>query len=411
MKFRKDIRPEELDAFVLDHPYSHYMKTSFWADYKKKSEHMDVRLVGVEEDNKLAATAVVLKKRPAFALRPYLYVPTGMCVDYENRQLLDFFVDQLIELAKEEKANFLRIDPNVLRCHRSITGERIEDGFSHEDIAEYLKEKGFFTKGYGYAYNGSWINRYTLKIDLHEDMETIVSRFSRSRQNVLKRQKEQGIFTRLGRRDELHYLVDFEWDLTKTQGFKPHKVSFFEQLYDSLKEHVCYYITEIRLEEQIAFLKEELAGSKYRKDKEAREAKEKELLRAEELLEQYGNHVVLAAGLFVHYGINSWDLFTYMRKDFNNYNATDNLHLFAIEDMKERGVLYYDMVGFSGVTDKSDPYYGLYAYKRSFGPDFYEHIGEFDYILDKTDTERYKFLDRNIKRVRRKYYAWRYKQK
>ena len=77
----------------------------------------------------------------------------------------------------------------------------------------------------------------------------------------------------------------------------------------------------------------------------------------------------------------SWDLYTYNHKDFNFIKAVDNLHRFAIEDMKNHGVLRYDMCGFSGVTEKSDPHYGLYDYKRSFGSVYTERIGEFDLSL------------------------------
>ena len=40
------------------------------------------------------------------------------------------------------------------------------------------------------------------------------------------------------------------------------------------------------------------------------------------------------------------------------------------------------MCGFSGLTNKDDPHYGLYSYKKSFGSQFIEHIGEFDYVYD-----------------------------
>lgn len=412
MRFVTDLSAEQIDEFVLHHPYSHYMKCSFWGEYKQKTEGYQLRYAGVkDEQDQLLATAVLLKKREWFSLKPYLYIPTGMCVDYRDSELLHFFVDELIQYAKKEKVAFLRIDPNVLRCHRDILGNQIEDGFDNEAITQYFLERGFFHKGYGYAYNGSWINRFTLKVDLSLEFEEIVRKFNKSKQNVLKRQDKMGITTRYGKREELSYLVDFEWDLTKTQGFKPHKVSFFEELIDTLKDHICFYVTEVDLNQNIAYLEEELISNKYKKDPEAKASKEKEYEEAKKLKEIYGDKPVIAAGVFVRYGNNSWDLYTYNRKVFSNYKATDNLHRFVMKDMKDHGVTVYDMVGFSGVTKKSDPYYGLYDYKRSFGSDFYEHIGEFDYIIDEKETKRFKYLLYQIKRVRRKYFSIRYKEK
>ena len=80
----------------------------------------------------------------------------------------------------------------------------------------------------------------------------------------------------------------------------------------------------------------------------------------------------------------------------------DNLHRFAIEDMKNHGVLRYDMCGFSGVTEKSDPHYGLYDYKRSFGSVYT------DYIRKPARTARWKKADRFRRRVKRKLISLRY---
>ena len=410
MQFVTNINPIELDRFVKDHPYGHYMKTSFWAEYKKITEGYQPIYVGIKDSDTLVATAVILKKRSWFSIKPYLYIPTGMCVDYHNKQYLDYFVDCLKDFAKAQGVSFLRIDPNVLRCHRTIQGDRLDDGFSNEWLTDHLIAQGFNHKGYGYAYNGSWINRYTLMIDLTLPIDDIIAKFNKSKQNVLKRHELMGVKTRLGLYDELNYLVDFEWELTKTQGFKPHDLAFFQTLSKTLNDHAYYYVTEVDLERQITNLNSEINSNKYRKDKEALQAKILELEKAVQLKNTYGNKVVIAAGLFVVYGKRSWDLYTYNRKEFSNYKATDNLHTFVINDMKNKQVELYDMVGFSGVTKKDDPYYGLYDYKRSFGSDFYEHIGEFDLVINPRAYRNFKYLLNQIKRIRRKWFRIRYKK-
>ncbi|MDD2592347.1 MAG: peptidoglycan bridge formation glycyltransferase FemA/FemB family protein [Erysipelotrichaceae bacterium] len=410
MEFCTNLKPNEIDEFVKHHPFGHYMKTSFWAKYKAELEGYKIIYTGIKEQGEIKATAIVLKKRSWFAHKPYLYIPTGMCIDHQQEVLWDFFIDNLIKLTRIEKAAFLRIDPNILRCHRKINGERVDDGFSNEWVSEKLIEKGFYHKGYGYAYNGSWINRYTLIIDLSLSIETIYAKFARSKQNVLKRHPLMGVTTRIATKDELSYLVDFEWELTRTQGFKPHDIAFFNTLYSMLGENVRYYVTEVNLAVQIANIDKELASNKYKKDQEAQLAKTNERERALTLRLRYGENVTIAAGLFVVYGSNCWDLYTYNRKDFNSYKATDSLHAFVIKDMKDHGVLRYDMVGFSGVVSKDDPYYGLYDYKRSFGSDFYEHIGEFDYVINKKAYRYFKTMLYQIKRVRRKWFSIRYKK-
>ena len=410
MQFVINLDPIEVDSFVENHPYGHYMKTSFWAEYKKITEGYQAIYVGIKDKDMLVATAVILKKRAWFSLSPYLYIPTGMCIDYQNINYLAFFLDSLIDFANSQNVSFLRIDPNVLRCHRTIQGDRIDDGFNNEWLNNYLIDKGFKHKGYGYAYNGSWLNRYTLMIDITIPTERIIAKFNKSKQNVLKRHELMGVKTRYGHGDELNYLVDFEWDLTKTQGFKPHKLAFFQTLTKTLDNHACYYVTEVDINIQIKNLTHEINSNKYRKDPEALQAKKIELQKAQQLINRFGSKVVIAAGLFVVYGKRSWDLYTYNHKEFNNYKATDNLHTFVIKDMKNKGVELYDMVGFSGITSKDDPYYGLYDYKRSFASDFYEYIGEFDYVIKTKAYRNFKYILYQIKRFRRKWFSIRYKK-
>ena len=413
MKFVLDIDPKKMDEFVLNHPFNHYMKTSFWAEYEEEYEGYEKRYAGVtDEQGNLLATTILLKKRFPYAAHPYLYIPTGMCVDYNNDELLHFFIESLKQYAREEKVTFLRIDPNVERWHKDIDGNVIDDGFNNEYITEYLKEAGFKHKGYGYAYNGSWINRFTLKIDLTPDLKTIVGRFAKRKITSIKRLEKIGAVSwRYGTEEDVKYLVMMEYDLTKKEGFKPHKPEYFRRLIRHLKEHGIFYVVEVDLEKNLAYLQKELESKDVQKDANSKAKREEEIKETEELLAKYGKTAVIGTAFYVIYGTKCWDLYIYKRNDFWPFSPTDYIHRIAVEDMKNRGVELYDMVGFSGKTTSDDFYFGLYDYKRRFGPNYVEQIGEFDYILDQRDFDRFFFLYRNIRRVRRKIFDYYYRVK
>ena len=404
----KTIEACTLDQFVNDSDYGHYMKTSRWAEIKKKEKYRPVYL-GFYNQDELKGTAMILEKKQWDI--HYFYVPWGPCINYNDRNETEECIKALIGFAEKNKVDFLRIDPNVLRMARDIKGNEIEGGENHEEITELLKSLGFVHKGYGYAYNGSWVNRYTLIIDITSSMEEITKHFSKARQNSLRRHAVIGVSTRLGNRDDLPNLCEFERQLAEIQGFKPHPQSFFEDILNAFKEHAVLYVTEIDLDQMINGIQKEIDSGKYHKDPEALQSKQKEMTKAAGLKERFGAHPKIAAGLFIRFGIHSWDLYTYNHKDFNFIKAVDNLHHFAIEDMKEHGVTRYDMCGFSGVTVKSDPYFGLYDYKRSFGSDFTEQIGEFDYIRNPSKTQRWKKTDHLKRRIRRKLASLKYGKK
>ena len=388
MKALRKIEAHILNEFVATSPYNHYKKTSNWAVLETNKKNT-CHYLGYFVDEVLKGTALLIQTKTLFG--SYLYIPLGPCVDYLDQELTKDFLDELIRYAKECHAFFLRMDPNVIRVSRDILGNQTP-GIDQEYISTYLKDLGFRHKGYGYAYNGSWSNRYTLVIDISKDRNEIISNFNKSKQNVLKRHDRIGVTTRKGNEEDLSVLMAFEQELSLTQKFKTHSKTYFLQYLQDFKDYAHLYITELHTDTLIHAIEEEIQSGKYKKDKEALQAKERELQEARKWKEQYGSIIPLAAGLFLHYGTKSWDLYTYSGKEFNNMKPTDHLHLYAITDLKSHGVTFYDMCGFSGVVDKKDRYYGLYDYKKSFGSQFIEYIGEFDYIIQTLPFKLYLFF-------------------
>lgn len=365
------------DQFVKNSPYVHYMKTSMWAKVKAKQGYK-AHYIGFYLHDELIATALGLEN--SYLFNRFLYIPNGLCIDYEDKELLSEALKLLTDYAAKLHLTFLRLDPNVQRCPRDIIGNQLP-GFDHDDITQTIVKNGFVHKGYNFAYDGSWYNRYTLAIDLNADIAQIKKRFNKQKITSLNRHAIIGLTTHIGTTADLPYLSSFEKQLCAIQGFKPNKITYFKAILDAFQDQARLYVTSLNIKHMIQGINEELASKKYAKDPEARKAKEKELAKAIAIQEQYGNNeITIACGLFLYYGNKSWDLYTYNHKDFNFLKPVDNLHWYAINDLKKQGVTFYDMCGFSGFTNKEDPHYGLYNYKRSFGSQFIEHIGEFDHI-------------------------------
>ncbi|MEG0176495.1 lipid II:glycine glycyltransferase FemX [Anaerorhabdus sp.] len=406
MKLNTTCNSIDFDDFVLKHNLVHYTKTSMWAQ-NKNNEGTPVYL-GFVDNNQLIGTALAFKRK--WHNKTYFYIPWGPCLNTNNLEQFKEALQLCIQYARKENAFFLRTDFNIQRVSRDIDGNQI-DGINNEHITELLKEIGFKHKGYGYAYNGSWVNRYTLIANLDKPLDEILKSYHKARQTAIKRHSIIGVTTHLATQSEISYLMEFEKELAEIQGFKPHTRTYFENIMDSFKDHARFYITEIDLKQMVAGLDEEIHSKKYAKDKEALASKEKEYNEAVSLHSKYGDNVVIAAGLFLYVGNTSYDLYTYNRKEFNFVKPVDNLHYFAMNDMKNLGVLKYDMCGFSGVTNSDDPYYGLYSYKKSFGSEFTEYIGEFDYILN---VKNYTHFIKSIKlkgKIKRKLNSILYKKK
>lgn len=135
------------------------------------------------------------------------------------------------------------------------------------------------------------------------------------------------------------------------------------------------------------------------------------------MFEIFGEHCVLYktiidCGLFIKFGDKYWDLYTYNdHKDFIFIRPVDNLHYYAMCDMYDHDVIYYDFVGFSDVTTENDPEYGLYIYKASFNPKYIERMGEFDYFKKEKQMKIFREEKRIINGLKRRYYTLRYKKR
>lgn len=381
--------------FLNNHTLAHYTKTSYWATLQKGVHH----LVGLENNGELVATALILEKK--WLGKSYFYIPAGPCLDFHKTDITSTFFDHLISFAIERNVFMIRTDPNLLRVSRDTEGNQI-DGESNEFVTNFLISKGFIHKGYGYAYNGSWMNRFTLILNIQPSFEEIFSGFNKSRQNRLRRHDAMGITTRIGKIEELSTLCAVEKDLAEIQGFKPHSQAFFKKYLEVFKENSRFYITEVNLHTLENTTLDEINSKKYAKDLEALESKKNLLVTIRDLRKKFGNHCAIAAGITLFFGNQAWNLYLYNKKEFTFLNGSDNTHIFSIQDLKKNHVEFYDLCGFSGKTNKEDPHYGLYSYKSSFGTKFVERIGEFDYILSQKKYNHFLSSYRLYNRIRRK---------
>ncbi len=395
MSFINNLSEKEYMNFISDHFLAHYTKTSMWAHLQKAIPHY----VGLKKNEEIIASALILEKK--WLGFTYFYIPAGPCFEMDNLDSLSELIKNIIDFAKERNAFMIRTDPNIQRCSKNIQGETI-DGINNEFITEFLIQLGFNHKGYGYAYNGSWMNRFTLLLNIEPDFDTIFSGFIKSRQNRLKRHEKMGISTRIADESEVNQLCILEKDLAKYQGFKPHSPQFFKKLLNAFQGQSVFYLTEINLSTLYQMTLDELNSNKYAKDKEAYESKKKSLNEIEVLQKKFGDKTVIAGGITLYFNHQSWNLYLYNKKEFTFLNGSDNTHIFSIQDLKKKGVTQYDLCGFSGNVDKKDPYYGLYNYKSSFGTTYIEQIGEFDYVLSPPIYKFFLNTYRIYSKVRRR---------
>ena len=376
------------DTFSQSQVFTHYSKLWFWGEFASE-QYFKTEYWRFVELGKTVATAVILKKRTLLGMT--WYIPNGPSLDYDNEDLLK----QVLQLIKHEAVRngilYVRIDTNIPRRPHDKKGDLIE-GFNNEFITARFETVGFKHTGYHYGYSGYLFSRFTYVLDLSPDFKVLVDQVAPNVRNLYRKNLRRGVEVRDGRREELNYLVEYGQELADKLEFKVKPLSFFQHLYDLAEEHAIYRIVSADLNlaiQTITSERETLTDSIKHSEQNPKKAgfvkevkRQIEDLDQEEndlnqLIKEKGSNIILGSAIYLLAGDRSYNVYTYTNKDYPSFHATISLHMETIKELKEKGIRYYDFVGISGSLDPRDQYYGLYDFKRKFGGDFVENIGEF----------------------------------
>ena len=97
----------------------------------------------------------------------------------------------------------------------------------------------------------------------------------------------------------------------------------------------------------------------------------------------YADDRPIAGTLAIAYGDKVWYLYGASANEARNLMPNYLLQWNMIQWALERGARIYDFRGVSGDLSEDNPLYGLYKFKKGFGGEFTEFVGEMDLVLKK----------------------------
>ena len=87
--------------------------------------------------------------------------------------------------------------------------------------------------------------------------------------------------------------------------------------------------------------------------------------------------------MIIEYGDKAWVLYAGNHKILTDTYVNYNTYYEHLLYCKKEGLKIYDQFGTIGDLSKDNPRIGLHEFKKKFGGDYVEFIGEFDYIINK----------------------------
>ena len=106
----------------------------------------------------------------------------------------------------------------------------------------------------------------------------------------------------------------------------------------------------------------------------------KEIEKYKTYKKDYGNEITLSAHMIIEYGDKAWVLYAGNHNILSETYVNYNTYFEHIKYCKNKGIKIYDQFGTIGDLSKDNPLIGLHEFKKKFGGDHVEFIGEWDYI-------------------------------
>ena len=97
---------------------------------------------------------------------------------------------------------------------------------------------------------------------------------------------------------------------------------------------------------------------------------------------EYGKELLLSAHMIVSYGDKAWVLYAGNHNKLSETYVNYKTYLEHIKFYHDK-VEIYDQFGTIGDLSENNPRLGLHEFKKKFGGDYIEFIGEFDYVTNK----------------------------
>ena len=409
MKFIDHIEADRFNAFTQAHAKSHFAQSYQWGAFKAKSPDWDFDTVGLEDENgNLVAAALVLFRYLPIIKRPFLYIPRGYVIDFSDLERLKTFTEALKKYAKKKKAIFIKIDPDIKYIDRDPEGNPLSD--PNDQLIRDLSEVGYRHLGFAQDFESTIQPRYTFRLDLTPDVAALSKNaHSKTRYN-LKIAQKRGIEIVEGSRDDLKVFADIMNVTGSRNGFLTRPLSYFEDMYDALNPsgNCRLYLARLHTKKALEALEaeqkttkqtvsnlqsqlqqEELPDKKRQKleNKLAPELKKldnlgNQLAEMQSLYEKHPDGIYMSGIITTYFGNKAWYLYGASDDVYREFMPNYLIQWHALTNAKEEGYDIYDFFGISGRTDAEDPLHGLYRFKKGFGGEFTEFVGEFDLVVN-----------------------------
>lgn len=390
MKFLTDINNEKYTEFIKSHKHGNMMQAIEWSAIKNTWGAVRVA-VSDDEDNIIAAAQVLTRKG-------LWYVPRGPILDYNNKELLEFFLTNLKKFAKTKQAKLVKLDiPIAVKDEKLANFKDVDVDRSNDELIKTFKSYGYNHKGFSLDMSSTIQPRFNTVTKLEQPVPDL---FSKDTRRLIRDADKKFVEVRRCGKENLD---DFLFALACTEKRKNISLrgrEYFENLLDTFGDNALLYISYINVEKAL----KECHNRKENLEKEIEELGEKSPKKKRTLEEQVAGtdklialfngleiedkskDQVISAAITIAYGNHAEIIYAGMNEDFAKLPAQYKVFSDTMRKAQEMSISEVSMGGIEGSLNDS-----LLGFKSKFSPNIVEYYGEFDLVISHVFNLMYNY--------------------
>jgi len=390
MKFLTNINNEEYTEFIKSHKHGNMMQAIEWSAIKNTWGAVRVA-VSDDEDNIIAAAQVLTRKG-------LWYLPRGPILDYNNKELLGFFLTNFKKFAKTKQAKLVKLDiPIAVKDEKLANFKDVDVDRSNDELIKTFKSYGYNHKGFSLDMSSTIQPRFNTVTKLEKPIPDL---FSKDTRRLIRDADKKFVEVRRCGKENLD---DFLFALACTEKRKNISLrgrEYFENLLDTFGDNALLYISYINVEKAL----KECHNRKENLEKEIEELGEKSPKKKRTLEEQVAGtdklialfngleiedkskDQVISAAITIAYGNHAEIIYAGMNEDFAKLPAQYKVFSDTMKKAQEMGISEVSMGGIEGSLNDS-----LLGFKSKFSPNIVEYYGEFDLVISHVFNLMYNY--------------------
>lgn len=305
---------------LLSIRYAHVLQSWAWGEIKARHGWTPHRVV-FKENNSTVACAQILRRplpRTPFGV---VYVPKGPALDFENAELYARVLTELERIARQQRAIFIKIDPDV----------RV-----NTPAAQILKQRAWRVSVEQIQFHN------TVTLDLARSENEILAAMKPKWRYNIRLAEKKGVTIERPETGDWKSFYDMYAETSTRDGFLIRSFEYYRNVWTTMSD----------------------AGQ------------------ARLFLARVNEETVAGIILFL-FGRRAWYFYGASRNTHRELMPNHLLQWEAMRWAKAQGCTEYDFWGAPDILEDTAPMFGVYKFKMGFGGEFVERIPAHDFVVNR----------------------------